>query len=185
MRSLKLLAPLIVAVLVLAGCGEKLSVVKHGETEGVSVDVGGLSYQVQLSRFLNPNDVEDKHYLRGLPEGTELDPGGDAVWFAVFIRVKNPGDETLTPTSTFKITDSDENEFEPVEIDPEANPFVFVADPIPGAGVIPEPESPAYNGPIQGSLILFKVDTESLPHRPLVLHIVGADGDEAEVDLDL
>ena len=56
-----------VAALALAGCGEKADYVRFAETEGIYVDVGNLVYQVQLSRFMNPGDVEDRDYMRGLP----------------------------------------------------------------------------------------------------------------------
>ena len=51
MRRVASLMLLCAAVLVLAGCGDKESTVTSGQ-EGVTVDVGGLSYQVQNSRFL-------------------------------------------------------------------------------------------------------------------------------------
>jgi hypothetical protein len=185
MRALKLIVPLCAALLLLAGCGDKQSVVTKADTEGVTVDVAGLKYQVQVSRYLNPNDVEDRYYLRGLPASTQLDPGKNAVWFAVFMRVKNESGQTLTPTNQFTITDTENNKFEPEQIDAQANPFLYVANPIPHAGVLPEPESPAASGPIQGSMLLFDITTDSLQNRPLVLHILGEGGVEATVDLDL
>jgi hypothetical protein len=185
MRRANLIALLCASALVAAGCGNKEAIVTQAETEGVSVDVAGLTYQVQISRFLNPNDVEDAFYLRGLPNGTPLDPGRDAVWFAVFMRVKNYSGETLTPATAFTITDTEENKFQPIPIDRNVNPFLYEAVPIPHAGVLPEPESPAASGPIQGSMILFRVKTDSLQNRPLVLHIEGPAASEATVDLDL
>jgi hypothetical protein len=182
---LSLIVPLLAALLLLAGCGDKASVVTKADTEGVTVDVGGLKYQVQISRYLNPNDQEDKYYLRGLPQATNLDPGKDAVWFAVFMRVKNESGGTLTPTNQFTITDTENNKFEPLQFDPNVNPFLYIPEPIPHAGVLPEPETPAANGPIQGSMLLFKINAPSLQNRPLVLHISGAGGEEATVDLDL
>jgi hypothetical protein len=184
MRRVAALMLLCAAVLVLAGCGDKESVVTSGQ-EGVSVDVGGLTYQVQMSRFLNPNDVEDAYYLRGLPETTDLDPGKDAVWFAVFMRVKNESDETLTPTSQFTITDTEGNKFQPLPIDEKTNPFLYEPRPLPHSKVLPDPNEPAGSGPIQGSMILFRVDADSLQNRPLTLHIQGSGQDEASVELDL
>lgn len=185
MRRFSLTAPLCAAVLLLAGCADKSEPVKVAENEGVTVEVGGLQYQVQISRFLNPNDIEDQAYLRGLPETTDLDPGEDAVWFALFMRVKNQSGETLTPTTQFTIEDTEENKFQPLPVDEAKNPFLYVPEPIPHAGVLPHPDSPSGSGPIQGSLILFRVKTDSLQNRPLVLHIEGPGGDAAEVDLDL
>jgi hypothetical protein len=184
MRRVASLMLLCAAVLLVAGCGDKESVVTSGQ-EGVSVDVGGLTYQVQLSRFLNPNDVEDAYYLRGLPETTDLDPGKDAVWFAIWMRVKNYSGETLTPTTQFTIEDTQGNKFQPVPIDEKLNPFVFQAKPLPHAKVNPDPNSPAGSGPIQGSLILFRIDADALPNRPLTLHIQGNGNETASMQLDL
>jgi hypothetical protein len=185
MRRLTLIFSLFAAVVAISGCGDKMSVVKFADTEGTSVDVGGLTYQVQVSRYLNPNDPEDKYYLRGMPQGTDLDPGRDAVWFAIFMRVKNASGETLTPTTQFTITDTENNKFQPLPLNEQENPFLYVPEPIPHAGVLPEPESPSACGPVQGSMLLFRIKTDSLQNRPLVLHIGGAGGDEATVDLDL
>lgn len=184
MRRVATLMLLCAAVLVVAGCGDKESVVTTGQ-EGVTVDVGGLKYQVQNSRFLNPNDVEDAYYLRGLPDSTDLDPGKDSVWFAIFMRVKNQSGETLTPTTQFTITDTEGNKFQPVPIDAKQNPFVFEAKPLPHSKVNPDPNSPSGSGPIQGSLILFRIDATSLQNRPLTLHIEGNGGEEATMELDL
>jgi hypothetical protein len=185
MRRIAFIATLCAAVLLAAGCGDKESVVKTATTEGTTVDVGDLKYQVQISRYLNPNDPEDEYYLRGLPATTPLDLGQDAVWFAVFMRVKNESEATRTPTTQFTITDTENNKFMPVGIDDKVNPFAYVPTPIPHAGVLPEPESPSANGPIQGSLILFRIDSADLQNRPLVLHIDGPRGDTATVELDL
>jgi hypothetical protein len=185
MRRLTLIVSLFAAVAAIAGCGTKQAVVKFASTEGTAVDVAGLSYQVQISRYLNPNDPEDKYYLRGMPQGTALDPGKDSVWFAVFMRVKNHSDGTLTPTTQFTITDTENNKFQPLPINEQQNPFLYVAEPIPHAGVLPEPATPAANGPIQGSMLLFRIKAASLQNRPLVLHIEGEGGESATVDLDL
>jgi hypothetical protein len=184
MRRVAAFLLLCASVLVLAGCGDKQAVETEGQ-EGVTLDVGGLEYQVQLSRFLNPNDVEDAYYLRGLPETTDLDPGRDSVWFAIFMRVKNPSDETLTPTTQFMISDTEGNKFQPVPIDEKQNPFVFQPQPLEHAHVLPDPDTPPGSGPIQGSLILFRIDTDALQNRPLTLHIQGNGEEEATMELDL
>jgi hypothetical protein len=184
MRRVAAFLLLCAAVLLVSGCGSKESVIQDAETEGVTVDYGGLQYQVQISRFLNPNDIEDAYYLRGLPAGTDLDAGKDAVWFAVFIRVKNPSDETLTPTTKFTVKDTEGNEFEPVVIDGKQNPFIYLPEPLEHAHVLPDANQPAGSGPVQGAMILFKIDAPSLQNRPLILTI--GEGDEAAtVDLDL
>ncbi len=167
--------------LLLAGCGKE-AIVTEAANEGILLDVGPLTYQVQISRYMNPNDPEDRAYLEGLPEGTG-DPGRDAVYFGVFMRVKNYSDATHTPATQFEITDTLDNSYGPIP-QSSTNNFVYQAVPIPPAGVLPEPESAAANGPVQGSLILFRIKTESLQNRPLDLHITQGQ-DEAVVELDL
>jgi len=184
MRRLSLIAILLVGALLATGCN-KQNVVTFADTEGVSVEVAGLTYQVQISRYLNPNDTEDAPYLRGLPAGTTLDPGADSVWFAVFMRVKNYSGGTLTPTTQFTITDTLDNHWEPVAQDPKVNPFIYQPTPIPHAGQIPQPDSPAYYGPTQGALILFHLNADDLQNRPLDLHIAAPGAKTATVELDL
>jgi len=84
-----------VAALAVAGCGNKEEEYTFGSTEGVYVSVDELKYQIQISRILNAADVEDRSFLKGLAEGVA--PDDDEVWFAVFIRVENESDQTLTP----------------------------------------------------------------------------------------
>ena len=52
--------------------------------------------------------------------------------------------------------------------------------------MLPTPDSAAASGPIQGSLILFRLKTDSLVNRPLKLEIVPGGGEETYVvDIDL
>jgi hypothetical protein len=166
------------------GCGNKLETRTQGETEGLYLDLDELKYQIQISRYLNPEDVEDRSYLRGLPEGT-AQPAGDETWFGVFIRVSNETDEEITPANDFEIVDTQENVYRPIPLDPEVNDFAYVADPIPAKSLIPQPDSIASEGVIQGSLLLFKVKTSSLQNRPLEFKFRRGSGIQAIVDLDV
>lgn len=169
--TLTAIAAALLLALGLAGCGNKTETRTLGETEGIYVDVGDLVYQVQISRILNPSDVGDKAFLRGLPPGERLAPG--ETWFGVFMRVSNEKRETIKPASSFRIVDTQENEYEPVELDPEANPFAYQPDPLRAGDVYPNSESVAFANNIQGSLVLFKVQYRSLQNRPLELMIDG------------
>jgi hypothetical protein len=168
-----------------AGCGSHAETVTQGETEGIYLDVGELKYQVQISRYLNANDIEDEAYLQGLPVNTEQ-PAADETWFGVFVRVQNTTDETLSPVNTFEIVDTQENVYRPIPLDTDVNVFAYEPQPIPPKSVLPPPDSPAAEGVIQGSLLLFKVTNESLQNRPLEFKIkAGGGGGEAVVDLDV
>ena len=170
----------------LAGCGNKVEVRTVAETEGIYVDVGELKYQVQLSRILNPNDVEDKAYLQGLPAGTEpLE--ADEAWFGVWIRVENTTDEmTLTSAEEFEIVDTQEHTFEPIAL-AETNPFAYAPQDADAADRGAQLRLAAGEGVIQGSLILFKVTTEALANRPLEFKIQSPalPDDVGIVDLDV
>ena len=180
MRRLLLIAALATAF---AGCGVE-DYIHEAETEGVYVDVGNLVYQVQLSRFLNPGDVEDREYLMGLPAGTSPQLPGNETWFGVWMRVKNYSDETLTPSDDFTIVDTEENEFRPIPLD-DTNVFAYRPIPLHADAVLPTPDSAAASGPIQGSLILFRLPTDSLQNRPLKLEIEQEGATTGEIDLDL
>ncbi len=185
MTRLATLSLAALAALALAGCGNKVDTAIVGETEGIYVGVDGLTYQVQISRILNPASNEDQAYLEGLPED-EAEPASDAVWFAIFMRVENETDEELEAAEEFRIHDTQETEFEPLELDPEVNAFAYEPRPIEPGELLPAANSPASDNTIQGSLLLFKMKVESLGNRPLELEIESTQGgDNAIVDLDV
>ena len=183
-RVLLLLALAGVCAAALVGCGNKVETRTIGETEGIYVDVGDLKYQVQLSRIINPNDEEDRAYLAGLPAGT-AEPKPDEAWFGVWMRVQNVrSDETFPAADEFSISDTQEHTFTPIEL--ENNPFAYEAQDLTPHMIVPTPNSPAGEGVIQGSLILFKLTTESLANRPLEFKIQSpSSADVGIVDLDV
>lgn len=174
----------LVAALATSGCFNKEELVTLGETEGIYVTVGGLKYQVQLSRILNPASVDDQAYLRGLPAGEEL--ADDEVWFGIFMRVENDGEDAHAAAEEFVISDTQDEEFEPLELDPEFNAFAYVPREIPSGELLPIVSSPASDSTIGGAVILFKVKTGSLYNRPLELEILSPEGGaDGIVDLDV
>ncbi|EHN08772.1 hypothetical protein PAI11_44040 [Patulibacter medicamentivorans] len=173
-----------------------------------------LKYQVQISRQLNPGDfenvaakgdpekvdAEDSEYLRGLtPQEAALAKRpskiDDEVFFGVWIAAYNDTKKPLLSAAAdgFEIVDTQGEKFEPfVAKDPRnpPNPFLYRQATVPaavgsGSGVLPEANSPAGASTTQGELLLFKIPQSSLENRPLVLHIKGPSGGEAEVDLDV
>jgi hypothetical protein len=184
MRRLLVISAALVCALIGAGCGNKQETVTLGETEGIYLDIDDLKYQIQISRYMNPNDVEDQAYLKGLSGGSTK-TGADETWFGVFIRVQNPTDETIAPANDFVIEDTQQNLYRPVPIDANVNPFAYKAEPIPPKSLIPVPDSVASETTIQGSLLLFKIKTESLQNRPLEFRFRRGSGTTGVVDLDV
>ena len=181
-----LMVLVLAAALVVGGCGNKEDKVTEAATEGIYLDVGDLKYQVQISRILNPSDVEDRNYLTQLPQGT-LPPKADEAWFGVWMRVQNTNDTKALPTaSNFEIRDTQDNVFRPY--DQAGNVFAYLpVDKLGPQEVLPNPDAPAGFGPIQGSLILFKLTNTSLANRPLEFRIISPTDptNVGTVDLDV
>jgi hypothetical protein len=167
-RPLMLVA-LAVLSLALGACGNKHDEVTRGETEGIYLDLGELKYQVQISRELNPADVEDRGYLVALPAAERaLKP--DETWFAIFLRVQNVTNSPRPAAEEFEIVDTQGTVFRPVELGPE-NVFAYRPATLAPKSVLPLPDSPAAENTIQGALLLFKVPYANLENRPLEFEI--------------
>jgi hypothetical protein len=186
MRRLLVISAALACALFAAGCGNKQETVTLGETEGIYLDIDDLKYQVQISRYMNPNDVEDREYFVGLPESSPP-PSEDEIYFGVWVRVENVSeDETRPAASVWEIHDTQDNVYEPIAIDTEINPFAFEAVDVPPKTVIPLASSAAGQGPIQGLMLLFKITNESFQNRPLELRFSNGGGsEEGTYDLDV
>ena len=145
--------------------------------EGEPLTLGELKYNVTFSRYLNPHDNEDAAYLVGQEE-----PPNDNNYFGVFLEVQNESDEPQTLPSTLTITDAEENEYKALPSESlYALPFEGEVEP---EEQIPVLDSPAQQGPIEGSVAIFLLPEEASANRPLTLHIEGG-GEKGEVTLDL
>jgi hypothetical protein len=176
----------IVAIGGLSACGKEE---EHGEPrrEGLRVELGGLEYNVFLTRQLNLATASDKAYYNGEPAG----PG--RALYGVFLETCNRGDGGAHRSADlFVVTDNQENEFEPVEIEPD-NPFAYRPRVLAERECIPAIGSPAQLGPTGGAMLLFDLPLEATENRPLELHISAPVGDdpqsgvreEAIVELDI
>jgi hypothetical protein len=170
------LALLLLAALALSACGNSETKVTTGTYAGESgqnapyLNVGPLVYEVQLSRELNPANVEDAAYLQGLtPLQRTLLPGQE--WFAVFIQVYNHSSVAHLGASSITISDTQNNVYAPIVPGP-TNAFAYRGGFIPAESQIPVASSIAANGGTQGALLLYKIRIVSLDNRPLTIHIV-------------
>jgi hypothetical protein len=180
----RLVLALAILAAILAGCGKEEGRTV-AETEGIYLDIDGLKYQIQMSRYMNPADVEDSEYLVGVEEGS-VEPAADETLFGVWVRVQNVSDEARPAADTWEIHDTQEQVYEPVEIDTDINPFAFEAIEVPPNTVLPLPTSAAGQGPTQGLMLVFKLKTESLQNRPLELKFsTGPEGETGTYDLDV
>jgi hypothetical protein len=170
------LALLLGAALALSACGNSETKVTTGTYAGESgqnapyLNVGPLIYEVQLSRELNPANIEDAAYLQGLtPLQRTLLPGQE--WFAVFIQVYNHTSVAHLAASSIAISDTQSNVYTPI-VPGQTNQFAYRGGFIPAESQIPVASSIAANGGTQGALLLYKIRVVSLDNRPLTIHIV-------------
>jgi hypothetical protein len=167
----------------LAACGQEsqpTSVLNNG----VYVGAGPITYQLQVSRELNPFLTEDSQYLAGLPAGTTR-ATADQLWYGVFLWAKNQTNHARATASRFSIVDSNGDRFYPIKLDPAINGYAWTQQILSPAGVEPAPNTTASFGPTQGGLLLFKLPTSVYSNRPLTLQIFPPGGGRGEISLDL
>jgi hypothetical protein len=168
----------LLAALALAGavsaCGEEE---ETEVVEGEPVEVAELSYNVGLTRFLNPDDNEDAEYLVGLPAA---EPGTS--YLGVFLTIENETSEPQASADRYTVHDTLDTEYETVE---SQSPYALdVAADVPADGELPLPDTTAATGPNHGSVLIFLVDDEVSENRPLRLGVESSAG-RGEVVLDI
>jgi hypothetical protein len=165
----------IAAPLALGACGEEEA---EGEVvEGEPLELGELAYNIQLTRFLNPDDNEDAEYLVGQPP-----PAPGTEYLGVFLVVANETEEVHASASEFLVHDTLENRYEPLETE---SPYALeIGSDVPAEGQLPLPDTTAQTGPNLGSLLIFAVDASISENRPLTLEVGSVEG-TGEVILDI
>jgi hypothetical protein len=171
----------------LAACGHKQAhpSVADANNDGGYVDAGPVTYQLQVSRILNPYGVEDSQYVKGLPPGT---PSLTATqeWYGVFMWAKNQTDKPQTTTDNFVIIDTQGNKYYPLKLNFAENPYAWTSMTLQPLETQPGPGTTASDGPTQGGLLLFRIDDTAYANRPLTLYILGSSNQRlASISLDL
>jgi hypothetical protein len=171
------LAAAVAAGVMLSGCNTNPEDTLH-VNEGQAMKLGDLLYNVQITRILNPSDPEDKAYLAGQPP-----PSKDQYYLGVFMQIQNEGDASQRVPTEFTVADTAGTKFRPLR---SRSLFALkLGGTVASGGELPEPESTAANGPIEGSMVLFRVDGAALQDRPLILDIPSSTGAVGDVELDI
>ena len=168
-----LLAAIATGALVACGEEEELEVV-----EGEPLELGDLGYNVQLTRFLNPDDTEDSEYLIDQPEA---EPGTS--YLGVFLTIENHNEDEVVPSAEeYVVLDTLGNEYPASE---SQSPYALeIGATVPADGDLPIPDSTAASGPTQGALLIFVVDDSVTENRPLELEIpYGSETGRVELDI--
>jgi hypothetical protein len=169
-----LLVPM--ALLVVA-CGQEEST--EGE-EGEFVHVGDAVYQVQLTRLLNPRLRPDDSLVRG-----QAAPPSDEQFLAVFLKIKNEGEEGYAPPRGMKVVDSEGNEYLPLDATQSGFGLDFAEEIAPDES-IPLPNTPAAEGPNGAAMVLFRVKTSSATDNlPLELEVPTGTETSSRIRLDV
>jgi hypothetical protein len=185
------LLALAVVALGVSGCG-----VEHRtDQKNVSQDelaaggepyfwAGAISYQVQITRQLNPYSGEDVQYLAGIHNAQNLPP--NQLWFGVFLWAKNQSGIRALTARRFAIVDSEGTVFTPVALNPSINPYAWTQRELAPDAIEPALDTTASWGPTGGGLILFRLNNAVYSNRPLTL-LVYAPGSHnpSRVSLDL
>jgi len=81
--------------------------------------------------------------------------------------------------------DTQDQHYQPEELPTEGNPFAYAPAELQPGGLLPSRGSPAGDGTINGALILFQIDAQSLQNRPVQLVFGGDVGEPGTIDLDI
>jgi hypothetical protein len=185
-RRLWVLAAVLALAVGLLGCGaENGPTNANANNDGVYVDAGHITYQLQISRELNPYATEDSQYVAGLPPGTgPAKP--DELWYGVFLAARNQTGQPAITSDRFVITDTQGNRYYPLTLNPAENRYAWQPQVLQPSGTEPAPNTAASFGPTQGGLLLFKLPSVVYSNRPLTLFIYPQGGGQAAtISLDL
>lgn len=169
-RRLSAAGAAIALAVALSACGS--SRINHPTTAdqgNLYVWAGPMTYQVQVTRELNPYSTEDAEYLAGVP-GAQTIPGSD-LWFGVFLWAKNQSGHRAATTDHITVTDSSGTVYNPVTLNPQLNQYAWTSQQLGPDGTEPAPDTTASYGPTQGGLLLFKLSDSVYANRPLTLNI--------------
>lgn len=169
------LALLLVTSFALTACGSEEGLEVE---EGVPVELGPLEYNVLFTRFLNPDDTEDRAYLIGQPG-----LAADEHYLGVFLQVENHGDEPSPLPTQLTIVNTEDEELHSL---PSTSEYALeLGSEVAPDEEVPAPDSTAATGPIQGALVLFLIPDAAAELQPIHLVIPGGEEGDAEVQLDL
>lgn len=163
----------------LAACGHE----EGAQREGLAVDLGGVTYNVYITRQLNPRDAGDRSYVQD-----RQPPTGQAL-YGVFLKVCNESKDARPAAGSFKVVDTEGKEYEPIALDGD-NPVAYRPRRLPAGECIPTTGSLADTSPTAGALLLFQLPLAATENRPLELEIerplgVPEGEDHIAIELDI
>ena len=132
-------------------------------------NAGPVTYQIQITRPLNPFATEDSQYLAGVSNAQTLP--GDRLWFGVFLWAKNQSDQPQLTANNFEIVDSAGTVYHPVRLNASINLYAWTEQRLSPDQTEPGVDTTASFGPTGGGLILFELSNSVYSNRPLTLRV--------------
>ena len=170
-RRLRIIACVLGVAVGLAACGQTAHPTS-ALNNGVYVDAGPITYQLEVSRELNQYSTEDSQYLAGVP-ATARTLRPNQLWYGVFLWALNQNKFSARTSGNFVIQDSEGRRYYPLVLSHTLNPYTWTAQTLAYNAIEPSPDTTASLGPTQGGLLLFKLNTSVYDNRPLTLEILG------------
>jgi hypothetical protein len=176
---------------VIAGCGVEHRTVLSGVTQD-ELSAGGepyfnagpVTYQIQVSRQLNPFDSDDVQYLAGVKSAQNIT--AQQFWYGVFLWAKNQTNRDVTTSDHFELEDSNGDIFKAFPLNANLNPYAWTAQTLAPDDIEPATDTTAGEGPNGGGLILFRLTQAVYSNRPLTLLIFAPGSSKpSRVSLDL
>ena len=195
-RRIWVIACLLAAALAVTACGSTSHTtsqpgtlsgheVGSEENDGSYIQAGPITYQLQISRELNPYSEQDKPYIQGLPHGFAT-PNANEFWYGVFLWAKNQHHHPYWTSDNFEVVDTQGNTYYPIDLDTSLNPFAWKRELLDKGETYPLPNSIQANGESQGGLLLFKLNQSAYSNRPLTLFVLNPHGQKlGSISLDL
>ncbi len=153
----------------LSACGDKVGTKEIPAREGLAIDVGGVDYNIFITRELNLRIAPDKAYYKGPPAA----PG--KVLYGVFVQACNNNSKKpvhTAETRNFVVEDNQGNRYLPKEL-PKDNAFAYQPTTLVNEQCEPQPGSVAQQGPTAGAMLLYEFPLQNTENRPLEMHIEG------------
>lgn len=165
MRLLPIALVLLIAPLLVAGCGDDEDVAIGPETASRTADVAGLEYRLTLFRQLNPRIEPDATIYAGPP------PSRTRLLYGALLRVCNRGDGPVETSDRIVLRDALGQTFEPDALAEETFAYRGGVTVEPGR-CVPEEGSPATRS-IDGLLLPFELPVEAVRDHPHTLVVRG------------
>jgi hypothetical protein len=153
--------------------------------DGSYIQAGPITYQLEVSRELNPYSIQDAPYVKGLPAGFPP-PTANQIWYGVFLWAKNQHHKAYRTSDNFEIVDTQGDVYRPVKLNTALNPWAWTSQLLQKNDTEPGENSVQSEGESQGGLLLFKLDISAYANRPLTLYVLNPSGQKlGSISLDL